>query len=412
LESTGGLSEANVFSKELAGSSQIPLASWHGDPLMQLTWLRDGRILYLVKKRGYSDANCDLWQQRVDPRTGRAQERPARITNWDGFCIYSLSASADSKRLAFIRELNEMNIGIGDLTATGRKHFSTVPFTLSEGWNNFLDWTADSKGVLFASDRNGKWQIFLQSVGAEDARPLVAGQAALGLSLTAVWGTGAKLSPDDRWLLYFVNDDHDPVAKTQVLMRVPVGGGVAERIADAGRAATLACSKVKGGSCVIEERTPDQKDIVFTAVNPLSGRGREIDRIATASLPNESVCGPDDVCYPWALSPDGGTIAVHGHRSNHFELISTKTGRTSSLDAHGWHVLDGVSWSSSGDSLYVPAIRGGDALLLYVGLNGETRVVLRVTGTLLTTAFPSPDSRLLAVMRWRESRNVWMIDNF
>jgi eukaryotic-like serine/threonine-protein kinase len=96
LESTGGLSEANVFSKELAGSSQIPLASWHGDPLMQLTWLRDGRILYLVKKRGYSDANCDLWQQRVDPRTGRAQERPARITNWDSVSIRSAPRQTQS----------------------------------------------------------------------------------------------------------------------------------------------------------------------------------------------------------------------------------------------------------------------------------------------------------------------------
>jgi hypothetical protein len=265
---------------------------------------------------------------------------------------------------------------------------------------------------LFSSERNGKWQIFLQSVGAEEARPLVAGQAALRLSLTAVWGTGAKLSPDDRWLLYFVNNARDPVRKTQVLMKVPVGGGVAERIADAGRAATLVCSKVKGGSCVIEERTLDQKEIVFTALNPLSGPGREIARIATASLPNESVCGPDDVCYPWALSRDGGTIAVHGHRSNHFEVITTKTGRTGSLDVHDWSVQDLVSWSASGDGLFVSAVRGQDALIRYVGLNGETRVVLHETGTLRTTAFASPDSQRLAVMRWRESRNVWMIDNF
>jgi hypothetical protein len=142
---------------------------------------------------------------------------------------------------------------------------------------------------------------------------LIAGQAALGLSLTAVWGSGAKLSPDDRWLLYYVNNTQDSTGKTQVLMRIPVGGGVAERIAYAGRAATLACSKVKGGSCVIEERTPDQKEVVFTAVNPLSGRGREITRIATASLPNESLCRLDDDCYPWVLSPDGEVIAVHGY---------------------------------------------------------------------------------------------------
>jgi Tol biopolymer transport system component len=127
---------------------------------------------------------------------------------------------ADAKRLAFVRQLHQTSIAIGDLTAIGRKDFSTVPFIQSEGWNNFLDWTADSKGVLFASERNGKWQIFLQSVGAEYARPLVARQAALGLSLTSVWGSGTRLNPDDRWLLYFVNNARDPAGKTQVLMRV------------------------------------------------------------------------------------------------------------------------------------------------------------------------------------------------
>jgi hypothetical protein len=365
-----------------------------------------------MKKLGYSDANCELWQQRVSPRTGRALERPARISNWDGFCFYSLSASADSKRLAFIRELDETNIAIGDGTTIGRKDLATVPFTLNEGWNNFLDWTADSKGILFSSNRNGTWQIFLQSVGAEDARPLVAGQAALGLSLTAVWETGAKLSPDDHWLLYFVKDPHDPGGKAQVLMRVPVGGGVAERIADAGRAATLACSKVKGGSCVIEERTPDQKDVVFTALSPLSGRGREIARVTTASVPTEAVCGLDDVCHPWALSQDGKTIAVHGHRSNHFELISTKTARRSSLNVKDWAVQDLISWSANGDGLFVPVTRGLDSLILYVELNGNAHVVSRETGDSLSIAAPSPDSRLLALMRWRFARNVWLIDNF
>jgi eukaryotic-like serine/threonine-protein kinase len=408
----GDKDSLTVFSGELNSSSRIPLSSWTSAGLQQLIWLRDGRVLYLNREPGYSDSTCTLWQQRVDPRTGRPVERPARITNWDGFCFYSLSASADSKRLAFGRPLNQMSIAIGDLTATGGKHFAAVPFSVSEGWNNFLDWTADSKSVLFASDRNGKWQIFLQSIGAEDARPLVAGQAALGLSLTAVWGTGAKLSPDDRWLLYFLNNARDPAGKTQVLMRVPVEGGVAEQIAAAARAATLVCSKVKGGSCVMEELTPDRKEIVFTALNPLSGRGREIARIATALLPNESVCGLDDVCYPWSLSPDGEAIAVHGHSSKHFELIYTKTGRRSSFNVHGWSLLDWIPWDPGKNGLFAAAIRGQEAFVLRVGLNGETQVVSREPKDLGIYPAVSPDSRLLALMRWRASTNVWMIDSF
>jgi Tol biopolymer transport system component len=401
-----------VFSGNLNSSARTALSSWTNKGLLQVAWLRDGRVLYVNEESLDSDETCALWQQRVDPRTGRALGRPARITNWDGFCPYSLSASADSKRVAFMRAQNETSIAIAELTEIGRKAFTPVPFTLSEGWNNFLDWTADSKGVLFSSHRNGKWQIFLQSVGAEDARTLVAGQAALGLSLTTIWGTGAKLTPDERWVLYFVNNARDLAGKTQVLMRLPVGGGVAEQIANAGRAATLGCSKVKGGSCVIAERTPDQKEVVFTALNPLSGRGREIARIPIASLPNEQLCGLDDVCDCWALSPDGAAIAVHGQRSNHFELISTTTGRRSSFNVYGWSLLDWISWTPGNDALFIPAIRGQNFFVLRVGLNGESRVALRETGD--RSIFPSlsPDARLLAVMRWRASNNVWMIDNF
>jgi hypothetical protein len=195
-------------------------------------------------------------------------------------------------------------------------------------------------------------------------------------------------------------------------MRVPVAGGIAERIARARRGATLACSKVNGGSCMIEERTPDQKEIVFTNLKPLTGRGLQIARIGTASLPHESLCGPDDVCYPWSLSPDGETIAVHGHMSSHFELISTKTARQSSLTVYGWSILDVISWSPDKHGFFVSAMRGQDVLVLYVGLNGETRVVFRQTGDCDILPFPSPDSRLLALQRWRVSRNVWMIDNF
>ena len=138
-----------VFGGELSSSSHIPLSSWTiYKGLRQVIWLRDGRVLYLSEEPGYSESTCTLWQQRVNPRTGRALERPAQITNWDGFCFYSLSASADSKRLAFVRQLNQGSIAIGNLTAIGRKDFAPVPFSVIEGWTNFLNWTADSSRFI------------------------------------------------------------------------------------------------------------------------------------------------------------------------------------------------------------------------------------------------------------------------
>ena len=149
------------------------------------------------------------------------------------------------------------------------------------------------------------------------------------------------------------------------------------------------------------ERTPDQTEMVFTAVNPLRGRGDELARIKTGAEP-----------HPWALSQDGSSIAVHANRNNHFDLISTKTGDRKSLDLEGSSPLGPIAWSARGDGLFVSAIRGPDALIVYAGLNGTTRVIYRQTGDFGLVGIPSPDARLLAVTSWRNSSNVWMIDDF
>jgi serine/threonine protein kinase len=248
-----------IVSRDLNGSSKTPVSSWPAYQIHPFLWLRDGRVLYIVPEPGPPDTNCNLWQQRVDPLHGRALDRPARLTNFAGFCLDSLSASADSRHLAFTRKVSQTNILIGDLATIGREGFTPTSLTMSEGYNNVLDWTRDSKAVLFTSDREGRWQIFLQPLGTDNARSVVGAQAALRLSLTTVWGTGARLSPDDHWVLYFINAPDDRIGKSQVLTRVPVAGGPPERVTDATRAATLKCSKTTGKSCVIEERTPETK---------------------------------------------------------------------------------------------------------------------------------------------------------
>ena len=306
-----------ILSRELTSSPPIEVSSGPAEQVISFLWLGDGRLLYIVPEPGPSVANCNLWQQRVDPRNGHPSDRPARLTNWAGFCLDSLSATVDSKHVAFTRWASQTNILIGDLASAGSKGFAPAPLMMREGWNTFLDWTRDSKAVLFTSDRNGKWQIFRQSIGADNARPVISPPSWLVPTegfFTGIAGgaLGAQTSPDGRWVLYFANPD----AHSVVLMRVPIEGGANERVTPASIGATLGCSKVTGRSCVIAERSPEQNEIVFSALNPLTGRGHELVRIAA---------GPEP--HPWALSQDGSSIAVHAERSNHFDLLSTATGR-------------------------------------------------------------------------------------
>ncbi len=393
-----------IVTRDLKGSPPVLISSWPVDQIVIMYWLRDGRLLYILDESNSLVTTYNLWQQHVDPGTGQALDRPSRLTNWAGSGLDSLSASSDSSHFAFTRWNNQQSVLIGELPGPGSKSFDPSPLTMTEGWNTFVDWTRDSKTVLFTSDKNGKWQLFRQSVGLYDAQPLAGGEPfAAQMStvearhLIADGALGARTSPDGRWVLYLTNTD----AKLAEVMRVPFSGGMPERVAAASSGATLSCSKTEQGSCVIAERTPDQKEIVFSELNPTSGRGPALARIAVS---------PE--LHPWALSPDGSTIALHGERSNHFDLIGTKTERRSSLEVHAGSMLGPVSWSPRGNGLFVSALSGPDALIVFLGLNGTTRVIWREPGDFGLVGVPSPDGRLLAVTRWRNSSNVWMIDNF
>jgi serine/threonine protein kinase/Tol biopolymer transport system component len=394
-----------VVSRDMKGSSPVLISSW---PVEQIgpyvLWLRDGRLLYIVDEPGSPVTSNNLWEQHVDPYTGRALDRPTKLTNWAGFGLDSLSASSDSRHLAFTRWNNQQSVLIGALPSAGSKSFDSSPLTMTEGWNTFVDWTRDSRVVLFISDKDGRWQLFRQTVGLYDAQAVVGGEPFAtrmstleGQHLIAGGALGARTSPDGKWVLYLANSD----TKHAEVMRVPQAGGTPEAVSSTSADATLSCSRMDQGSCVIAERTPDQKEIIFSELSPMSGRGPALARIAAS---------PE--LHPWALSPDGSMIALHGERSNHFDLISTKTGRRSSLEVHAGSMLGSISWSPRGDSLYVSALSNGEALIVCIGLNGNTRVIWREPGDFGLFGVPSPDGRLLAVTRWRNSSNVWMIDNF
>src|SRR5207244_8767560 len=81
-------------------------------------------------------------------------------------------------------------------------------------------WTADSKTVLFEAYRDGRWQIFKQSLDENTAEPIVTQAHEKGTGNV----TGATLTPDGAWLLYTASNSDDNSSQRQ-LNRVPLGGG-------------------------------------------------------------------------------------------------------------------------------------------------------------------------------------------
>ena len=116
---------------------------------------------------------------------------------------------------------------------------------------------------------------------------------------------GGRTSPDGKWILYFsspVDNANSPSSSSPTplrLMRIPVTGGPPELVLTARMYNSAWCARSPSTLCAFAEQTPDRKELVFTAFDPIRGKGHELARFATD--PNADYGG-------WSLSPDGTRI--------------------------------------------------------------------------------------------------------
>src|SRR5260370_37100925 len=90
------------------------------------------------------------------------------------------------------------------------------------------------------------------------------------------------------------------------LMRVPVRGGPPQFVLGAPIYGGPSCARFPSTLCAIAERTPDRKQLVFTAFDPLRGRGGALIRFETDA---QADLGRDVLQYVWDLSPECARLA-------------------------------------------------------------------------------------------------------
>ena len=387
---------AEVESRQSAARAGFRGGAW---------WLADGRLIYSLgesePRTGGRDTN--LWEMSADAASGRATSKPRRITNWSDFSIAGLNATADGKRLVFCRVSEQPDVYIGDLDASGRR-LKTTPrrLTLDERGDNPTAWTPDSKAVLFQSDRSGKWAIYKQALDDDSAEPIV-------VSAQLEVDENARLSPDGKWIVYLhaaKEDDVGRSAPTQ-LRRISVSGGPSEVVQTINRVSDLRCTR-RGAFCVVGEQTEDQKQLVFTAFDPIKGKDRELMRVPT----NPGF--PFNATYNWDISPDGSQLAIsYPAGENRIRLLSLRGGEPRDVVVNGWFGFDeGPDWSSDGKGFYIGSSSPGGATLLYIDLEGHANALWEQKGSLATWGVPSRDGHHLAMQGWTVDSDVWMLENF
>ncbi|MBI1792426.1 MAG: PD40 domain-containing protein [Acidobacteria bacterium] len=306
------------------------------------------------------------------------------MTKLSGFYIESLSVQGDGKRLGFVLTRRQSDIYLGRLEAGGTRLSPPRRLTLDDREDEPTGWTADSKAVIFSSDRNGTPDIFVQEIGKDFASPLVVGPDN---------DSSPRQSPDGAWVL-FNRISSNPRAKR--LMRVPAGGGRPEEVMAVGARTMFECGVVPGSPCVLEERVG--KEVIVSLLDPARGKGRELFR--AEYLNNADITG------------DGKRLAMQVER-NRIRVVSLDGKTEREVVVEGVSAVRSLAWAADGKGFYTGSFAPPNSeTLLYVDLRGKARELWRQARSSPMWAVPSPDGKYLAIRAETRDSNVWTLEDF
>jgi len=122
-------------------------------------------------------------------------DRHGKITGTTGppGLYRTLTISPDGKRVAF--ERNDPQTQNRDLWLLDIATGATTRFTSDPGWDAFPTWSADSRRIVFTSNRGGNWDLYIKPAdGSSDETLLFKSAESKG---PTSW------SPDGRWMIYY-----------------------------------------------------------------------------------------------------------------------------------------------------------------------------------------------------------------
>ncbi len=356
-----------------------------------VTWLRDGRLLFGLSDPPPGQRDMNLWSLRVDPRSGAPSGPPQRISQWvRQALVMPAAASADGKRLSVGMLEYQSDCYVARIAGGDSALQDVRRVTQNDRMDLAPTWTPDGKALLFCSDRNGSVDIFRQSLLAQDAEPLIT---------DAGDQISPRSTPDGAWIMYRDGTASRQAATTR-LMRVPTGGGPAEKVMDLEEPSVIRTSSAAGSQCVISE--PEGPGMVFSTLDPLKGRGR---RLARVELPAISL---------WDLSPDGSRVAVVDSRDSipRIEVVPLAGGPGREVRLDRIFQVSSITWAGDGQSWFVVGSNQGSEWTVFrVRGNGRTTNVLPRQFWMYSAAV-SPDGRHIVYTSNTGQGTTWLLENF
>lgn len=397
----GNDADASIESCDLNGMGKTTIVS--DKNLEDFAWVSPDRLVYSRNDESYASGYSagNLWDLAVDD-SGTPRSKPRKLTDWSGFWLIELHATADGKHLEFLRGTSHGSVFVGELTSGGNRVLDVRQLTMDDHYDVPLAWTADSHDVIFSSRRTQGLQIYRQALNGSAAPQLITFAPGMDFG-------DARLSPDGDWVIV-VGQPHG--SDEASLYRVAVGGGVPQLLFPLEPLTSdERCTNRQAGFCAYGFATPDGKELVIKSFDPSHGRRKELLRIPVEGA----------AAQQWALSPDGSQVAIlrMAWGANQIRFVQIAGGGTRTIVAQGYASLTSVDWSPDSQSVFVGSSGPGGAVLLHVEKDGNVQPVWRQPQPLttwgvplITWGVPSPDGNRITLFGTSSDGNVWMIDRF
>jgi Tol biopolymer transport system component len=353
-----------------------------------LWWTADGRILFAYLNNPTSEReDTGVNSISIDERTGKVAAPPQRVTEGQGW-IGGLSATSDGKRLVVSRGNTTRQVFITEPDPGNHRWKAPRRLTLDTNESLATAWTADSKAVLFVSDRDGSWKLFKQNIDETTADVLVEGRSM----------SFPRLSADGLRVLYLVESQRGDHSIPASLMSKPLAGGPPRLVLQENGISNYQCARAPSQLCIFSRLVGS--DHILASFDLEHGAGREITRIPSGGS-------------HWSLSPDGSRLAlvVDPHR---IRFLSPDTGAAHDVSLNDWPVFN-VDWSADGARVFIRSITpAGVPVILALNGAGKAEVVIEgQVGSNFAFFIQSPDGRHgILEMPTPGDNNAWMVEKF
>jgi Tol biopolymer transport system component len=362
--------------------------------------LPDGRIMFLRWDNEDFTSSHELYEVQTDVATGALRGEPRKIAALvgdDTTTLQGLSITNNGKQAMVLLRSTQNSVFVGDFSQPPPRISNVRRLTLDEQTNYPHAWTADSRAVIFESNRRGNYDLFKQGIDQRTPDVIVA---------TPMTEMLPQLAPDGHFVLY----DARPRESEQPwyyrpgmskLMRVPVEGGTPQEVSIGGPLDEFRCALGAGKRCVLRT-TVAGKWRTYSDLDAVRGRGPELARTKWSV----------EVLGDWDISPDGTQVAIPNHdsREARIRVVSLEPKpnqpREREVVLPGVTDLRGLIWAADGQAWFVSVDTTVGNQLLYVYLDGRFHSLGDIHGW----AVPSPDGQRVAFLNTIIATNAWLIE--